>query len=56
LNLIPRIPVQAMDMAVAAVIKRTGVLFRWKEDVEDIKKKIESKFKKEVILGTHPYA
>jgi len=24
-------------------------------DVEDLKKKIETKFKKEVILGTHPY-
>lgn len=24
-------------------------------DVEDIKKKIETKFNKEVILGTHPY-
>lgn len=24
-------------------------------DVEDLKKKIETKFQKEVILGTHPY-
>jgi len=24
-------------------------------DVEDLKKKIEAKMKKEVILGTHPY-
>jgi predicted metal-binding protein len=24
-------------------------------DVEDLKKKIETKLKKEVILGTHPY-
>jgi hypothetical protein len=24
-------------------------------DVEDLKKKIEGKFQKEVVLGTHPY-